>query len=490
MVVIGCGPTGLVAAATLTGYTPTLPTSPYTQYVERKRPETPVETGDLVDELLHPQADNDVLAPPLLTFPFTPNDVVPNVDVTVVCQEEHPGGAWSEMPPRMLALSPAHWLELPGLPFWPWLICTAVHTGDRDGMGQWMEAEVGAGRVVLASLASRLCPVSPGPGGGGWIDVLREEGVDVDRVAIARPLRAHVAAYYADYPRVMGLDVGVEWLFSTRVTSLSSSSDPSGRRRGSGFDLQLARVDEGGVVGRLEADAVLLAVGSYSKAKVLGVAGEQDARVYYRTSDVDRVLSDEAGGGGVVVIGSGLSAADATLALLAASIPVTHIFRMPERGGAPLETYRGWFDAYPGYARLEAYLSGSQSHPLLTPVNATLDPVTAITSTHVFQASSASWPASCVFVLIGATPDLSFLPPPRSTSHADTVTFDAYDVDVDVDPISFEIVDHPHLYALGPLSGKNFVRFIHASSLSSSLHALHPAHHPAHHPALQARTPS
>ena len=110
MVVIGCGPTGLVAAATLTGYTPTLSTSSghntYTQYVERKRPETPVETGDLVDELLHPQADNDVLAPPLLTFPFTPNDVAPNVDVTVVCQEEHPGGAWSEMPPRMLALPP------------------------------------------------------------------------------------------------------------------------------------------------------------------------------------------------------------------------------------------------------------------------------------------------------------------------------------------------------------------------------------------------
>ena len=72
-----------------------------------------------------------------------------------------------------------------------------------------------------------------------------------------------------------------------------------------------------------------------------------------------------------------------------------------------------------------------------------------------------------VGVLIGSTPDLSFLPPSvREVLDAAGAPPDTYDgvrathpVFVDVEPFSMEVRGVRGLYALGPLRGDNFARF-------------------------------
>ena len=72
-----------------------------------------------------------------------------------------------------------------------------------------------------------------------------------------------------------------------------------------------------------------------------------------------------------------------------------------------------------------------------------------------------------VGVLIGSTPDLSFLPPSvREVLDAAGTPPETYDgvrathpVFVDVEPFSMEVRGVRGLYALGPLRGDNFARF-------------------------------
>jgi thioredoxin reductase len=78
---------------------------------------------------------------------------------------------------------------------------------------------------------------------------------------------------------------------------------------------------------------------------------------------------------------------------------------------------------------------------------------------------------SVVLALIGAQPDLKFLP------NAGSGLGIKKDVPVanrsnpfDVDPFSYECTSAPGLYAIGSLAGDNFVRFVHGGALAFTSH--------------------
>lgn len=78
---------------------------------------------------------------------------------------------------------------------------------------------------------------------------------------------------------------------------------------------------------------------------------------------------------------------------------------------------------------------------------------------------------SVVLALIGAQPDLKFLP------HAGAGLGVKKDVPVAsrsnpfcVDPFSYECMSASGLYAIGSLAGDNFVRFVHGGALAFTSH--------------------
>lgn len=66
---------------------------------------------------------------------------------------------------------------------------------------------------------------------------------------------------------------------------------------------------------------------------------------------------------------------------------------------------------------------------------------------------------SSVFVLIGAKPDLSFLSGVKRLGVDSLMPVDSKDNPIDINPFTYESVNEPGLFAVGPLIGDNFVRF-------------------------------
>jgi thioredoxin reductase len=259
----------------------------------------------------------------------------------------------------------------------------------------------------------------------------------------ARMARSDVSAYYRDFVRHMELAPS----FAPGVRITSAGRDEAGWR-------VEAQAERGPA--RIACRHLVLATGMYDRPKWLKVPGEDLPFVTHRPP--------QGGEGSLLVVGSGLSAADAVLSAQHAGRDVVHASiddpeATPMAGLAP--------EIYPEYRELFEAMQGAGGggyEPLLRTRLAEIQP----DGTCVLQTPEGTVRRAFreVAVLIGTGPDLSFLP---AASRGDGER-------IPVDPFTLR-AGTPGLYAIGPLAGDNFVRFIpgHAYGVARDLVLERPA---------------
>lgn len=227
----------------------------------------------------------------------------------------------------------------------------------------------------------------------------------------------------------------------------------------------------------LYAENVVLATGAYDCPGRLGVEGEEPPMVFHTIGDLERALRERHLGPSsdpLLVVGAGLTAADAVLLAHRGSVPILHTFRRAVRDSAlvfnqlpPLmfPEYHKVYDmmsqqpltgggSYRGYTSLPGHCV-LRFHPGGT---AMLEEG-ATGKKRVVSISLA-------LVLIGSNPNLSFLPDGgRGLALDPGQPVNAKSNPIDTDSFSYECVHEQGLYALGPLAGDGFVRFLQGGAL-------------------------
>lgn len=223
---------------------------------------------------------------------------------------------------------------------------------------------------------------------------------------------------------------------------------------------------------------VVLATGQADTPNRLGVAGEELPFVLHSLPELEAAITAgkvDAHSAPVLVVGAGLSSADAVISVQGHGLPVCHVFRKsvddPQLIFAKLPK-----NLYPEYHAVHAMMAGGHSEGEQDggAYRAWAETeVVRITEDHrvVIKGPSASTTlqVSYVVVLIGACPNLSFL----TTPELGRMPGQAIDRNnpIDIEVFSHQSVNVPGLFALGPLAGDNFVRFIQGGALAIASHA-------------------
>lgn len=333
-----------------------------------------------------------------------------------------PGGSWHNMQGSQLTLSLNNWLELPGLEFQDWL------------------------REHRCDTARKPCTLEKSDSAG--------IGNTYNRATTS-----HVAAYYRDYVDKMNLS-----------KYMCNNSKVLSAKRGS-HGLWEVKGVKGSYPNDFEkfevlAHNVVLATGN-SIPKILGIPGEKQEFVYHNMVDVDEMFGDPQEpeiNDPCLIVGAGLSAGDAVLGLLSRGIPVLHCIRRSINDHKII--YNNLTPAvYSEYCSIKEMMKGT--HQKAIDGSYECLPKTQLmeickNKVCTFKKSDGTYfkrKVSNVFVLIGSSPEMSFL------HGVDALGIDSHDpVDsktnpVDINPFTYECNSEQGLYALGPLVGDNFVRF-------------------------------
>ncbi|KAL3929058.1 MAG: hypothetical protein SGPRY_002121 [Prymnesium sp.] len=371
----------------------------------------------LFDALHHPAADLGVRSPSCLMLRHSPRHSLSHLVVDPLPF----GGNWHIMHDATLTLSPGFWMELPSFP-----------------------------------LAHHIAHTSPAT------------LIDAERQAASRQERGLIASYYNMTAHRFNLS---RHRRAARV--LSASYNPHNATTHGDWTVQL---DDGSPP--LRSHALVLATGASGMPRELELEGEALRFVHHRCTQPGR------SGRVVMVVGAGLSAADCTVYHLRQGRSVVHAFR-GDAGASKLGSKFcgvGARAVYPEYFSLCQAMASSSKSPIplfggsyLPIARAQLKvihpdgrcQVDVAGKTGLADHRTEDHHVHAVFILIGSTPDLSFLSaevrhklesrgPPSNTIDGVQATHPVF---LDVNPYTTESGSVPTLYALGPLRGDNFVRF-------------------------------
>ena len=222
---------------------------------------------------------------------------------------------------------------------------------------------------------------------------------------------------------------------------------------------------------------VVLATGTSDSPARLGIPGEALPFVHHDLSALEaatRAGTMSPASDPVLIIGAGLSAADAVLYARHYNIPVIHAFRRSvDDPGLVFNQLPKML--YPEYHKVhqmmreqsilspspyEGYRSLPEHQLLLFKEDRQAvfrDP----------QGLQKVFGIALVLVLIGSHPDLSFLPGAGADLAMDpNQPLSAKRNPIDVDPFTYQSIHQEGLYAVGPLAGDNFVRFVQGGALA------------------------
>jgi len=332
-----------------------------------------------------------------------------------------PGGSWHRMQGSQLTLSLNNWLELPGFDFQDWLR-EHKHDSVRKPCALEKSDVAGIGDVYNRATAS------------------------------------HVAEYYKDYVEKMNLSKYIQ--NDSKVLSVKAGHN----------GLYEIRGVKGNYPNDIEpfkvlAHNVVLATGN-NVPKVLGIPGEKQDFVYNHMVDCEELCQEDQVDiqDPCLVVGAGLSAADAVLRLMSLGIPVLHSIR---RGVSDYNIIYNNLtpEVYPEYCSIKEMMKGT--HPKAVDGSYECLPKSKLVeicnnNVCIFKKSDGTHfkrKVSNVFIMIGSKPELSFFPQADELGFEKNRPVDSKSNPLDINPFTYECQGQHGLYALGPLVGDNFVRF-------------------------------
>ena len=209
---------------------------------------------------------------------------------------------------------------------------------------------------------------------------------------------------------------------------------------------------------------VVLATGVGDAPKRLEVPGEDLDFVQHNFSSVTP-NSEKKINRPILVVGAGLSAADAVIHALSSGLKVVHVFHQ-DPDDQKLTYHNMDPKIYSEYVRLFRLMRGKARNPNYTPLArhrvAQFSPGGVCTVCSHTDGSTEDIAVSLAVVLIGGRARLDFLP--ECISHRvglkHNQPIEAKKNPMDLDAYTFESDRFPSLYAMGPLAGDNFVRFV------------------------------
>ena len=226
---------------------------------------------------------------------------------------------------------------------------------------------------------------------------------------------------------------------------------------------------------------VVLACGS-NKPNVLGIPGENLPFVLHSLKELEGKISSgscKRDQDPIMVIGAGLSAADAVIAALEHHLNVLHIFRRSAQDGNLIFKNLP-AKMYPEYHNVHRMMAGGRDHGAMYQSLEKQHLIEIFPDKRVKfhgEATTETVRVSYVVVLIGARPNLDFFNPDCDNVD-DEMTVDTRSLGivsgapvsknnpVDINIYTHETVRHKGLYAMGPLIGDNFVRFLQGGALA------------------------
>ena len=306
-----------------------------------------------------------------------------------------------------------------------------------------------------------------------------------------------VRNYYMDYVRTKGL---TQYLRNhSTVTSVervldvchcvddeSGEQAPCSRDHSGKFKWEVrgyrTRTDSQGETSTEEfyyrAPSVVLATGTFDQPNRLGVGGEQYPYILHSITDLEEKIrsgdltphSDP-----VVIVGAGLSAADAILYAVSHDIPVIHVFRR-EANDPQIVYHQLPTLLYPEYHRVHDMMKAEESLDGRYKAYASYSIGEFLCDGKVIIRGQQSGcdtilQTSYAVVLIGSKPDLSFLPRDgRNLGIIPGMKIDSKHNPIEIDQMTYQSMREPGLFALGPLTGDNFVRFLRGGALGITAH--------------------
>lgn len=350
-----------------------------------------------------------------------------------------------------------------------------------------------------------------------------------------------ISSYYRNYVKLQGLQKNfVDNTYVTSVQKLCRGQEGEGLENehtgqgdgdaGNGFEGNVCL--NNGAVGALWevrgyhqvqsdthvpfclfAENVVLATGAFDSPVRLGVEGENLPFVFHSISDLGVAVSQkkmDLNSDPILIVGAGLSAADAVLCACNSNIRVLHVFRksVDDRDlifkQLPKTLYPEYHKVYnmmcsKTYKNVAPSASnGHQAVSIASSVCAKMCPKPKLATGDVAGNASVSlfpdytsFPEHCVvslqpdmkcllqgnnslkafkismvLVLIGTNPNLFFLKGQGQYLCQDpTKPVSCKQNPIDINPYTFECTKEPGLFAMGPLVGDNFVRFLKGGAL-------------------------
>ncbi|XP_038601183.1 oxidative stress-induced growth inhibitor 2 isoform X2 [Tachyglossus aculeatus] len=465
VVIVGNGPSGICLSYMLSGYRPYLspeavhPNPVLQSKLEEARHLSIVDqdleylseglegrssnpVAILLDTLLHPDADFGYEYPSILHWKLEQHHYIHHL----VLGKGPPGGAWNTMEGSMLTISFGDWMELPGLSFKEWA-------------------------------------------------ANKRRNLKSDRV-----MPEEIACYYKHYVKVMGLQKNFrDNTYVTSISRLYRNQEDSESEDQENEDLspQQLPIEKSTFIKRnweirgyqkgadgshipfcLFAENVALATGTLDSPTQLQVEGEDSPFVFHSVAEFGTAISKGKFQGSVdpvVIVGSGLSAADAVLCAYNSNIPVIHVFRRQVTDPGlifqqlPKKLYPEYHKVYhmmctQTYAVEPSLSSAYISFPEHQVLSFKADMRCVLQSAAGLK---KSFKFSAAAVMIGSHPSLFFLKEQGyHLGHNSDQPITCKSNPVEIDPYTYECTKEGNLFALGPLVGDNFVRFVKGGALA------------------------